>query len=227
MRWAGAPAACQPLSSSGRPHKGSPQGRRDRSCNPLNVHRYPRSPAGRSPVRTHERRGGTQPAPACRTRPPCARQKPAAPTCSPQVNGADPLGRRLWACWPRVRRVEARDAQVRGRSACSGCGIGELMRRVVVAVRGVGIPDRLVATFPGSRPRQRMPLLHPWRAPRRRLQSNEERSPMPPSEGIETRVSRATHPSVVASPDDVEELGGIVQCARGATIRRPSRGRSR
>jgi hypothetical protein len=42
---------------------------------------------------------------------------------------------------------------------------------------------------------------------------------MLPSEGIEARVSRATHPGVVASPGDVEEL----RCKRAMRTRRDER----
>ena len=130
MEWVGAPAAGRPISFSGkRRAKGPPRGPRGGGGKSLNVHRHPRSPAGRSPDEPNESRGRTQPAPAAVPGPLAPgrhRQHPPAPH---REIGVDPPGRSS-ARWPCVRlgswlamRKSAAGAIVpaRHRGACASC----------------------------------------------------------------------------------------------------------
>jgi hypothetical protein len=160
MGWAGAPAACRPLSFP-ESRTGSTGSARRQLYFP-SVRRYPRSPAGRSPVRTQERvEAGLNrlllavPGPLTPGR---NRQHPTAPHSKTGMTRLAPPTGALALC---QARVEARDEQVRGvpssgprhRRACASC-----RRRNC----GAGIPDRPVTIFfPEPRPRRRMPLRIP------------------------------------------------------------------
>ncbi len=201
MGWAGAPAACRPLSFP-ESRTGSTGSARRQLYFP-SVRRYPRSPAGRSPVRTQERvEAGLNrlllavPGPLAPGR---NRQHPTAPHSKTGMTRLAPPTGALALC---QARVEARDEQVRGvpssgprhRRACASC-----RRRNC----GAGIPDRPVTIFSGAAAPPPDAASHPWRAPRRRLQSTDERRPIPERERIERR--RTVNPDRLERVRDTRE----------------------